>query len=235
MALLTVIDAIWKGFKAADDAGELGNMTISVAGLSAAQSTIEMNIRSYVGNKSAANTQAVTANIRHVRTYLKTISVQQPGIKDLVDSSTATKYQVSIVLANYASKLSFDINMAVASGNLPQLDETPWSSRRGGFVRQQDNFRSMTMQFEAVLRRKRKELGAITAFEARLFGLAFADGLTDADLRMIQNDMNEQKREEDSTRRTLGLFTMLVTGSRNNFVRLGEIIQAGDRANTKKK
>ena len=119
---------------------------------------------------------------------------------------------------------------AGSAGVLPPLDDEPWSSRRRGYVRLCEGARAMTLQFEAMVRRKRRELTEITAFEARLFQLAFADGLADSDLRMIQEDMNEQKRDEDAARRSLALFSLLANRSRNNAKRFATIIESGDRA-----
>jgi hypothetical protein len=51
---------------------------------------------------------------------------------------------------------------------------------------------------------------------------------------MIQADMNEQKADEDSTRRALTIFAILANGSRKNYERFSAIIEAGDRANGKK-
>lgn len=235
MGMLGIIGAVWDGYNAADGAGELAGFAVSIAGMHLAESRIEQNIRSFVNDKSEANARAVRANMRLVRDYLRSITVEQPGTKDLFDSSTAAKYQVSIALANYATQLSLDIAMAVASGNLPPLDDEPWSSRRRGYVRLREGARMMALQFEAMVRRKRQELTAITAFEARLFALAFADDLTDGDLRMIQRDMDEQKREESAARRSLALFSLLANRSRNNYARFAAIIEAGDRAAAKKK
>lgn len=234
MTLLTVIKAAWDGYNAADGAGELAGFAVSIAGMQLAEARIKQNINSFVANKSEANAKAVRTNMRLVRDYLRGITVEQPGIKDLVDSSTVAKYQVSIMLANYATQLSLNIDMAVASGQLPPLDDEPWSSRRRGYVRLREGARAMTLQFEAMVRRKRQELTAITEFEARLFGLAFADNLTDADLRMIQRDMDEQKRDENSARRSLALFSLLANRSRNNYARFAAIIEAGDRAAAKR-
>lgn len=233
MAKLSFLSIIWDAYNAADDAGELGGLAVSYAGLRVAESRIEQNIRSYVGDKSAANSKAVVLNTRQIRDFLKTIEVDQPSIKDLVDSATPAKYQVSILLANYASQLMANIAMAVGAGNLPPLDDTPWSTRRAGYVRLMQGARAMGLQFEAIVRKKQRELTNITELEGRLFGLAFAPELTDADLRMIQADMDEQKKEEDATRRSLAVFVLLANRSRQNHERFSKIIDAGDRAQTR--
>ena len=230
MGILAVFSAIWDGYSAAEGAGELGGFAVSMAGMQLAEAKIEQGIRSYIGNKSEANTRAVRADMRIVRDYLRTITVEQPAAKDLFDSGTAAKYQVSIALANYATQLITTIHIAVDGGQLPPLDDEPWSSRRRGYVRLCEGARAMTLQFEAMVRRKRRELTEITAFEARLFQLAFADGLADSDLRMIQEDMNEQKRDEGAARRSLALFSLLANRSRNNAKRFATIIESGDRA-----
>jgi len=235
MTVLGVLKSIWDGYSAADGAKELGGFAINVAGMQLAEATIEQDISAYARNKSEANTRAVKASIRQVRDYLKSITVEQPSLKDLFDSSTSAKYQVSIALANYAWQLTFNIDMAVAMGNLPPLDDTPWPSRRRGYVRQRENLYKMTLQFEGLVRRKKAELAAITAFEARLFALAFGEDLTDGDLRMIQRDMDEQKSDENAARRTLSMFTLLANGSRKSYERFGKIIEAGDRAHAKGK
>ena len=234
MSMHGIISAMWDGYNAAEGAGELGGFAVSIAGMTLAETRIEENIRSYIGNRSAANAKAVATNVRSVRSYLRTISVEQPGLKDLVDKSTSAKYMVSISLANFASQLMTNIAMAVDAGNLPALDETPWSSRRAGFARLREGARVMALQFEAMVRRKKKELHEITAFEARLFGLAFAEEMTDADLQMIQQDMNEQVSEENAARRSLAMFTLLANASRKNYDRYGLIIESGDRARGKK-
>ena len=93
MGMLGIIGAVWDGYNAADGAGELAGFAVSIAGTHLAESRIEQNIRSFVNDKSEANARAVRANMRLVRNYLRSITVEQPGTKDLFDSSTAAKYR----------------------------------------------------------------------------------------------------------------------------------------------
>ena len=230
MGMLGIIGAAWDGYKAAGGAGELAGFAVNIAGLQLAESRIQQNIGSYVANKSEANARIVKANMRLVRDYLRGITVERPGVKDMVDVGNLAPYQVSIALANYATQLIGNIDMAVESGNLPPLDEQSWHSRRMGYQRMRNGALAMTLQFEAAVRRKRKELVEITSFEARLFGLAFSSEMSDADLQMIQHDMDEQKKDENAAKRSLAMFALLANRSRRNYERFGAILEAGDRA-----
>ena len=233
MGMFDVLGVIWKGYQAGNKGKDLYNFAVSVAGLEVAEYKIEENQTSYIKDKSEANTKTVRANVIVIRDYLRTFDLKPPGLGEMTSMESMAKYQVSIAISNYASQLLFNIDTAISSGNLPEIDDRPWSSRRGGYVRLRDGARIMALQFEGIVRNKQKELKDITAYEARLFALAFSQDITDADLRLIQQDMDQQKSDEDSTVRTLTIFTLLANGSRKNYERFSAIIDAGDRANAK--
>ena len=234
MGILDVIVVLWKGYKAGTRGKDLYDFSVGIAGLQVAAAAIEENQTSYINDKSDANTKKVKTNIIAIRDYLRTFDIKPPGLGQMTNLESLAKYQVSIAIGNYASELQFKIDMAISSGNLPEIDDRPWSSRRGGYVRLRDGSQQMALQFEGIVRNKQKGLKEITAYEARLFALAFSQDITDADLQMIQADMNEQKADEDSTRRALTIFAILANGSRKNYERFSAIIEAGDRANGKK-
>ena len=234
MGMGDIIGALWKGYKAGTGAGDLGGLAVSVAGLEVAATQIEENQKSYINDKSASNVKKVKTNIINIRDYLRSLDLKAPTTSDMFSMDGVTKYEVSAAISSYASELQFKIDMAISSGDLPEIDDRPWSSRRAGYVRLRDGSRQMALQFEAVVRTKQKELTNITAYEARLLALAFSDDMTDADLHMIQADMNQQKADEDSTRRTLTIFSVLANGARRNYQHFSDIIDAGDSKYAKK-
>ena len=224
-----IITAVWKGYKAGTRGQDIAGFAVSIAGLEVAAAKIEENQKSYINDKSASNTNKVKTDIVGIRDYLRSLSTQGPSVGQMFDQESMTKYQVSIAIGNYASELLFKIDMAISSGELPEIDDRPWSQRRGGYIRLRDGSKQMALQFEGVVRRKQKELTEITRYEARLFALAFSDDVTDADLQMIQQEMNQQKADEDSTVRTITIFALLANGARTNYERFNAIIDAGDK------
>lgn len=228
-----IITAVWKGYKSGTSGQEIAGFAVSIAGLEVAAAKIEENQKSYINDKSASNTNKVKTDIIGIRDYLRSLSPQGPGVGEMFDQESMANYQVSIAIGNYASELLFKIDMAISSGDLPEIDDRPWSQRRGGYIRLRDGSRQMALQFEGVVRRKQKELTEITRYEARLFALAFSQDITDADLRMIQQEMNQQKADENSTVRTITIFALLANGARTNYERFNAIIEAGDKSEKK--
>lgn len=224
-----IIGALWKGYKAGTRGQDIAGFAVSIAGLEVAAAKIEENQKSYINDKSDANTNKVKTNLIGISDYLRSLESKGPAVGQMFDQESLAKYQVSIAIGNYSSELLFKIDMAISSGELPAIDDRPWSQRRGGYIRLRDGSKQMALQFEAIVRNKQKELKDITLYEARLFALAFSQDITDADLQMIQAEMNQQKADEDSTVRMITIFALLANGARTNYERFSAIIEAGDK------
>ena len=230
-----IVKAVYDGYKAGKKGKDLANFAVSIAGLEVADKKIDANITSYVKDKSADNTKRIKGEIINIRTFLRSLDLKAPGITDMKDLEAVNKYQVSAAISSYAGQLLFKINMAISSGNLPEIDDTPWSSRRAGYVRLRDGARIMALQFEAIVRNKQKELNNITEQEARLAALlASPQGLNAEDIRMINDDIAEQQGDEAETRRYLAMFQMLAKGAAENYQHFNDLIDTGDKRNSKK-
>jgi len=229
-----ILKAIWEGYKAGSSGKDLFEFSTSIAGLEVAAAQIEQNQTSYINNKSESNVRNVKANITRIRTYLRNFDTKPPSFSEMKDLEEMTNYQVSTAIGNRATQLLFDIDMAINSGSLPEIDERPWSSKRAGYVRLRDGSRIMALQFEAIVRNKQQELTNITSYEARLLAIGISQDITPADYKMFQEDMKEQLADENSTRRYLTVFSLLANGSRKNYEHYVALIDAGDNPKKKK-
>ena len=229
MGMGDIIEVLWKGYGAWSRGLDLSEYAVNLAGLEVASAKIEENQKRYINDKSEANVIRVKTDIILIRDYLRSLQNSGPSVGQMFNLESTAKYQVQIAISNYASELLFKLEMAISSGELPEIDDRPWSQRRGGYIRLRDGSRQMAFQFEAVVRNKQNELKEITSYEARLFALAFSQDVTDGDLQMIQAEMNQQKADEDSTVRTITVFALLANGARKNYERFSAIIDAGDK------
>jgi hypothetical protein len=110
-----------------------------------------------------------------------------------------------------------------------------WSKRRAFYVRQQQSFRLMTLQFENVLRRKAEEVKSIGAFKARIMGIALGDDMTDDQLLMLNEDMKAQDDDEKAAKRYIAIFGMLAKASRKAVENMATLIETGDRREKSKR
>jgi hypothetical protein len=236
MGMLDVIKVIWDGYNAGGSGKDIANFSASIAGLKVAEARIEQDQTSYINNKSASNVASIKASLTNIRTFLRSLDAEPLGIMDRTSMENMVNFQVSTAISNYASQLLFKIDMAINAGSLPEIDDRPWSTRRAGYVRLQNGYRMMALQFEAIVRNKRKELDNITDYESRLYTLAHSPEILkdQVQFNMIEADFKQQQADEASTRKYLTVFAFLAKASKDNYDRFTALIAAGDRKSLKR-
>ncbi len=234
MSILKIIGAILEGKSAAEGAGDLAELAVGISGLAVAESRMEQEIHSYLTNKSETNARRIRANMVGVREYLRrTAGRSAPGVGEMLSLEDQAKYQVTTAIANQAAQLIFRIDMAVDSGSLPPLDDTPWHIRRKSYIRLRNHSRGLAAFYEGEAMRRKRSLSLEAGFEDRLRRLADADDISDSDKVEIRRDLREAESDARALRRTLALAIVLARSSYRNYERYGRLIEAGDRANRK--
>lgn len=232
-----MLDLIGKAFSAWSDAGDV-KMTAEIEtqyyALKNAREEIDVLTSTYATDKSEKNTQRIKTRLAVLETYLNGVAWGGMKLFDIpVDVIGSIGLFQKSFHAMWARQILFEIALYREWGHLP-YEPTSWKRRRAAYVQQRESFAKMAMMFENAVRIKEKDLQRISQYRASLDGVAKGPGMTPDQIKMIEGDLDQQRKDADAIKRHIVHFKNLAAGAARVVENAEKILEAGDKRDQKK-
>lgn len=214
---------IWNNF---DDISSVGEMVMKQATLEVSDAQIEMAVSKYIKNRGDSS---IVADVKRIEQFLVSQTTSPISGTDFVSTDYGAKNMVKARQALYARELLLKLWYLQAMDHLPSTSPKPWRERRNSLTRLRQGMATMTLQFEAVVRRKTKELKNTREFQGRIMAIALGGDVTDADLKVIEEDMREQDADAAAATAIMNKFAMLANMTHKTVKNIDRVIEAGDK------
>ncbi|MBA2379500.1 MAG: hypothetical protein H0V76_07990 [Blastocatellia bacterium] len=220
---------IWNNF---DDIASVGEMAMTQGALELADKQIEAAASRYATNRAD---KSILDDVKRLERYLENKLASHTSVTDFITTDFGTKKMIQARQSLWARDIFLKLRYLQAMDMLPATSSKPWSERRQALLRQRHNYIAMTLQFEAVVRAKSKDLNATRKFQATIMGIVMGGNITDADLQVLQHDMDEQEADAASAQMIISRFAFLANATHKTVKNLDRVIAEGDTLSRSKR
>ena len=214
---------IWNN---ADGVIGTGEMILTQGAIEYADRQINAAASRYALNR---NDKTVEAEVRRIEKYLENQINSHTSPTDFVNTDFGAKKMVQAQQSLLVREIYMKLRLYQAMDMLPATSKRTWAERRQSLLRMRQGLVAMTLQFEALVRHKSKDLKATREFQAKIMGIAMGGDVTEADLKVLQNDMNEQEADAKSLQQLISYYALLANAGHKSVKNLDTILSAGDK------
>lgn len=203
-----------------------GEMVLTQGAIEYADRQIDAAASRYALNR---NDKSIEAEVKRIEQYLENQMNSHTSPTDFVNTDFGTKKLAQARQSLLVREIYMKLRLYQAMDMLPTTSKRTWAERRQSLLRMRQGLVTMTLQFEAIVRSKSKDLKATREFQAKITGIAMGGDVTEADLKVLQHDMNEQEADAKKIQQTISYFALLANAGHKSVKNIDAILSAGDK------